>query len=319
MSERIPGDGNVRIEMNGLMVGRYDETKKTYEVGILPAPVHALSISVVETMPGGATRELWTLPIDEIPAHHRTWQLEIKDRNPDANLFHFSDPGAGNGLFNRTVKPDDDMPEEKRKDFRWVIDLENNFPEHGSTLQIRKEVLWPIIYIKNGLFYTHLSEGITTGFQKLQFKSGLLTGFEEFGYASDVVAVDLGVLPEDEEVILRVAPESEDGPPGADIYRLVVMPGSKYVIKIENMPTHREHVFKGNERSHFQFYYMLFDVLGSKWYDFAGIVESGVIHPHHDIAADIAEGDTGDDGGLGTPNPFKCSIGHLGNRTEPLD
>jgi hypothetical protein len=336
MADQIPGNGNVQIEFEGLMVGRYNESARFYEIGMLPAPMHALKVSYTETMQVGESGSgldgscYWSMSLKEIAGINRHWNLKVEGEEANASRYLASDGARGTWEFNRTCDPAG-LSLSKQKDFRWILDLETEFPEHRGVLPIRRDMITPILRVKNGQFYTTEILNEDVGAKRVKYKTTMSGTYQEFGYAGGVATVDLNV-PANRAVLLNVAGSTE-GQDGAEILRLPIRADAKYVIKFENLPptppTGHEHQLRNGERTHFQFFYMLFGVPPSNWYEFAPDPPSGIDPlPHHHLGGEEAAAEhmaahavvpsANRDDEVGVPSPYRCGLGHLSRRTEPL-
>jgi hypothetical protein len=224
-----------------LIIGRYDKKQRIYEMGVVPAPEHFLSICYEIT---GPRRTTATRVV--IPKEGRIWQLGIVGQSSDAELF-FNDPEPDR------LNPSAVVGSPERKDFRWVLDLENetDFPEHTIPMPLRRNKLGPILLIKNGIVYsTELTETLE------RTLNGQPDG--KFGAASDSIAVDLDVKVGQEVVLFNTQLQQ-------DIFRIRLGEGELVSIFINNLPEQTAH----GTTLHFKFFYDVFDVSPEQQYGFS--------------------------------------------------
>lgn len=232
----------VKVRFDGLMIGRYDEDERVYEIGILKAPGHELSICYQISASGqtSATR------VTDLAGDGRFWSLEIEGEGADTRLF------SSEKTPKRLEPPEPDTPESY--DWRWLLNLESaDFPEHPKSISLRVGQFQRIIHIKNGIVYCNqLTKRLR---RKLKDHSP-----EDFGVASDQLGVALDVRP-GQEVVLR------NNKTKKDIFRIRKKTEEDRVsIFIYNVPPKREPT--SSAPSHFPMYYEVLEIPSEKQYDF---------------------------------------------------
>jgi hypothetical protein len=297
------------------MVGRHDEEEGFYEVGIMPAPMHAFKISIQENGPMAQYQPglngvcSYEMVFDHIPDSARFWKIGIEDSDPDFEVYE------ADWEFDRQI-PAGELSDEQKADFRWIIDLEKEFVDHGTIVPLRRGLLWPIVRINNGtLRCLEIGKNFLETIQPGHSHHSSV----DFGYACETAEITMQV-DDYKDVILKVMQEEESEEETGTILRLKVVPNKEFIIKIQNIPIHQEnesssqkHESEYQARTHFQLFYMLMSVSPYNWYDF---IIGGKDEPEEKAALRALEALPSFR--AGTPNPYKCGIGHLGNRSQPL-
>lgn len=272
----------ITVEFDGLMVGWYNNMD-TYELGVLPATGHSFSIKVQDFTDGRLTSE-WKRFFYDIPYADRTWQLELASVSTRATIP------------NRTPIVRTNTPSPNRESFSWVLDLEgDDFPDHPKQLTLKRGLLSLILQVKFGDIYNH-------GLSSIDIYKKSRSANAQFGAVSTGIKL-LHTFTSPDTIILN----SRQG----RVFEIGIDParnrGREIKMSVHNLPAH-DHVPRPNEPSHFQLYYLLFDVPAANQYDFYDIRE------RNNSSFDMHLGT-----GRSAPNPYKCGIGHLGSRSTPLE
>ncbi len=161
------------IVLSGLMVLHQDQSKGTYEVGVIPATDHGHEFNI--TVNGSKPK---TLP----PGRNLT--IEVTNSAPTASI-----PEAKGHAGKR--RPDD---KNGAYDFDWVIDLEGK-EFHDGVLDLTPGVLNPIIHLPNGRLYTKFKSS------DLQRRQGA-GRWADFGFVPEGLAIDLP-LNKDQKLVVK--------------------------------------------------------------------------------------------------------------------
>ena len=233
LSSRGP---SLTIVFRGLMTFRRDGEEQTLAVGILPAPAHEFTIQVLEKSPQGIST--YSIPMSQLMASKNdTLLVEFAAKRNGVSYYQ-------NGFFDRTKDTGD------IRDFRWLIDLEGK-EFYGHKLAIDQRQMGVAVKFSNGEFYTK------TTTLPLQRRMGSKT-FEYFGRVAHEIATD--VFLEDGDFVLTSQAS------GAEVLRLKQKPDITYELVFENAPSPMQHT--AMRANHFQFYYRLFPMPKSQWYEF---------------------------------------------------
>jgi hypothetical protein len=233
LSSRGP---SLTIIFRGLMALRQDREEHTLAVGILRAPEHEFTVQVLEKSAQGITT--YSIPMNQLMgSKNDTWLVEVPAQRNGVSYYQ-------NGVFDRKKGLGD------IRDFRWLIDLEGK-EFYGRTLAINQQHMGVEVKFSSGEFYTK------TTTRPLQRKLGGNT-FEYFGRVAQEIATD--VFLEDGDFVLTSQAS------GAEILRLKQKPDTTYELVFENNPSPMQHPAMG--ANHFQYYYGLFPLPKSQWYEF---------------------------------------------------
>ena len=233
LSSRGP---SLTVIFRGLMAFRRDYEEQTFAVGILPAPEHEFTMQVLEKSAQGIST--YSIPMNQLMGSKGdTWLVEVPAKRNGVSYYQ-------NGVFDRKQGLGD------IRDFRWLIDLEGK-EFYGHRLAIDRQQMGVEVKFSNGEFYTK------TTTLPLQRKMGGKT-FEYFGRAAQEIATD--VFLEDGDFVL-----TSQGS-GAEIFRLKQKPDTTYELVFENAPPPMQHF--AMRANHFQYYYRLFPMPKSQWYEF---------------------------------------------------
>ncbi len=230
LSSRGP---SLTIVFRGLMAFRQDQQEQTLAVGILPAPQHEFTVQVLEKSPQGIST--YSIPVNVSKGD--TWLVEIPAQRNGVSYYQ-------NGVFDRQKGVGD------TRDFRWLIDLEGK-EFYGRRLAIDRQHMGVEVKFSAGEFYTK------TTTRPLQRKLGANT-FEYFGRVAQEIATDV-FLEEGDFVLTSQAT-------GKEILRLQQKPDTTYELVFENAPPPTQHL--AMRVNHFQYYYGLFPMPKSQWYEF---------------------------------------------------
>lgn len=230
LSSRGP---SLTIVFRGLMAFRQDQQEKTLAVGILPAPQHEFTVQVLEKSAQGIST--YSIPVNVSKGD--TWLVEIPSQRNGVSYYQ-------NGVFDRQKGVGD------VRDFRWLIDLEGK-EFYGRKLAIDRQHMGVEVKFSAGEFYTK------TTTRPLQRKQGGNT-FEYFGRVAQEIATDV-FLEEGDFVLTSQAT-------GKEILRLQQKPDTTYELVFENAPPPTQHL--AMRANHFQYYYGLFPMPKSQWYEF---------------------------------------------------
>ena len=257
LSSRGP---SLTIVFRGLMAFRQDQKEQTLAVGILPAPHHEFTLQVLEKSAQGIST--YSIPVNVSKGD--TWLVEIPAQRNGVTYYQ-------NGVFDRQKGLGD------TRDFRWLIDLEGK-EFYGRRLATDRQHLGVEVKFSAGEFYTK------TTTRPLQRKQGGNT-FEYFGRVAQEIATDV-FLEEGDFVLTSQAT-------GKEILRLQQKPDTTYELVFENAPPPTQHLaMRGN---HFQYYYGLFPLPKSQWYEFrvvprglsqTGLNERNLVEFAHPPASD---------------------------------
>ncbi|HEU4871060.1 MAG TPA: hypothetical protein VFT08_09450 [Pyrinomonadaceae bacterium] len=233
LSSRGP---SLTIIFRGLMTFRRDDEEQTLSVEILPAPEHEFTIQVLEKSPQGIST--YSIPVSQVIASKNdTLLAEFATKRYGVSYYQ-------NGVFDRTKDTGDS------RDFRWLIDLEGK-EFYGHKLAVDQRQIGVAVKFSNGEFYTK------TTTRPLQRRMGSKT-FEDFGRVAHEIATD--VFLEDGDFVLTSQAS------GAEVLRLKQKPDTTYELVFENAPSPMQH--PAMRANHFQFYYRLFPMPKSQWYEF---------------------------------------------------
>jgi hypothetical protein len=171
----MPETSILTIVFRGLLVFHKNAEKNQMEIGILPDEAHILRISTIKNGVLAAVADLRKAPPMDDPSHP-IWRLEV-DGLTEPNASVYTNGSLG---FNRLTHSDE-------RDFRWITDLEGReFYDRVLTSELVSEMLFPVLHIPYGEFYTRLKT------PNLRRKKG--TGdFGEFGCTAGVSACDISI------------------------------------------------------------------------------------------------------------------------------
>ena len=242
LSSRGP---SLTIVFRGLMALHQDQKEKTFAVGILPAPQHEFTVQVLEKSAQGIST--YSIPVNVSKGD--TWLVEIPAQRNGVSYYQ-------NGVFDRQKGLGD------TRDFRWLIDLEGK-EFYGRRLATDRQHMGVEVKFSAGEFYTK------TTTRPLQRKLGANT-FEYFGRVAQEIATDV-FLEEGDFVLTSQAT-------GKEILRLQQKPDTTYELVFENAPPPTQHL--AMRVNHFQYYYGLFPMPKSHWYEFRvvprGLAQTGL-------------------------------------------
>jgi hypothetical protein len=241
LSSRGP---SLTIVFRGLMAFRRDQKEQTLAAGILPAPQHEFTVQVLEKSAQGIST--YSIPVNVSKGD--TWLVEIPAQRNGVGYYQ-------NGVFDRQKGVGD------TRDFRWLIDLEGK-EFYGRRLAIDRQHMGVEVKFSAGEFYTK------TTTRPLQRKLGGNT-FEYFGRVAQEIATDV-FLEEGDFVLTSQAT-------GKEILRLQQKPDTTYELVFENAPPPTQHL--AMQANHFQYYYGLFPMPKSQWYEFR-VVPPGLQFAH---------------------------------------
>ena len=227
---------SLTIIFRGLMALRQDTEENTLAVGILRAPEHEFTVQVLEKSPQGIST--YSLPMNQrMGAKSDTWLVEAPAQTNGVTYYQ-------NGVFDRKKGLGD------IRDFRWLVDLEGK-EFYGRKLARDQRQMGVEVKFSNGEFYTK------TTTRALERKLGAKT-FEYFGRVAQEIATD--VFLENGDFVLTSQAS------GREILRLQQKPDTTYELVFDNSPLPTQHLAMG--ASHFQYYYGLFPMSKSQWYEF---------------------------------------------------
>jgi hypothetical protein len=227
---------SLTIVFRGLMVFHPDAARQYFEVGILRAPEHEFRMQVLEKSPEGVSS--FSVPLEQfLTAKSDVWSLEFPSSTKGVSFYK-------GGSFDRRSGTGD------KRDFRWLIDLESS-ELYGRKLSIDNNQLAIMLRVNGGEFYTK-----TTTFPLTRRKGD--GTFEYFGRVAQEIATD--VFLEEGDMVLRSETSREE------IFRLKETPDTTYEIVIENLPL--QHHYMPTNFNHFQYYYRVFPMPRTEWYEF---------------------------------------------------
>jgi len=227
---------SLTIIFRGLMALRQDTEENTLAVGILRAAEHEFTVQVLEKSPQGIST--YSLPMNQrMGAKGDTWLVEAPSQRSGVTYYQ-------NGVFDRKKGVGD------IRDFRWLVDLEGK-EFYGRKLARDQRQMGVEVKFSNGEFYTK------TTTRALERKLGGKT-FEYFGRVAQEIATD--VFLENGDFVLTSQAS------GREILRLQQKPDTTYELVFDNSPPPTQHLAMG--ASHFQYYYGLFPMSKSQWYEF---------------------------------------------------
>lgn len=254
----------ITLIFEGVMIGRYDDTSKIYEMGVLPVPNHSFTITIEEVGAFGVKTTKIPFHKLEISPDNARWTLEVPN------------PAQPAILFKESAEPPDRTKEEPgldlKIDYRWIPDLTGSeFPDHASDssgqLSFHDGLLKPMLIFTTGEFYTRiLSRG------QMHYRQGGKGDWKKFGFVPEQVAADIN-LNSGEEIALKVEGTDEE------VFRLKMQAGREYTVTFSNIPPDssaraREDVeitdpdkIDLNRPTHFQLLYLLLNVPPEKRYE----------------------------------------------------
>jgi hypothetical protein len=305
MSTPVP----VTLVFEGVLVGRYDKATKTYEMGVLPVPSHSFNVTIEEHGPVSAegnerplinSRDMLFNKV-EITPDEAQWLLEIEGSAPSASLFL---PDATPP--DRTIPPEDPFG---KLDYRWVIDLENEFPNHSpdpNTTRLPRHggLLKPVLNITMGEFYA-TDVFILSPVSSRQGSNG---AFQDFGFVPQQVAAEFTLDPGKNVVLKKIDS-------GEEVFRINPQESYGYTITFRNTPPDDKGPASGrledtlstfdiNRPTHFQLLYLLFNVPPPNRYDLRIVpTPAAPTFAALSIGAMFAEEDSG---GVGVPT-LRCA------------
>jgi len=229
-----PDSVGVTILFGGLMVFHKENGMPSYEVGILgpdASPGHVFTVSV-----DGVVKDRQHLPSGG------NWTLELTNSQAPA-AFVLTEVG-------HSARHPDDV--NGQYDFSWIIDLESS-EFHGHELELKPQLLKPIIHLPGGKLYTRYK---SVDLQRRQGNSSS----SDFGFLPETTALDLQ-LHSGQELVLK---DSSSSGPNGEIFRLSYSPSHPhYEVWILNTRP-------PEEGSDFRLYYNLFpSVQPEQQYDFS--------------------------------------------------
>ena len=227
---------SLTVIFRGLMAFRRDHEEQTFSVGILPAPEHEFTIEVLEKSAQGVFT--YSIPMNQmVSSKSDTLLVEVPTKRNGVSYYQ-------NGVFDRKKGIGD------IRDFRWLIDLEGK-EFYGHKLATDQQQMGFAVKFSNGEFYTK------TTTLPLQRKMGGKT-FEFFGRVAQEIAADFFL--DDGDFVLTSQAS------GAELFRLKQKPDTTYELIFENAPPPTHH--SAMRANHFQYYYRLFPMPKSQWYEF---------------------------------------------------
>jgi hypothetical protein len=247
---RKPRTGLVRVNIDGLMLGRYSkgegDSPPVYEIGFVRAEGHDFTICCKVVDKNNRTIEEFKVT----PPEEGVWSLEIHRRAPDVELFidenvKFDRVSLSEQCLSGKISEEDPI----RMDFRWILDLEGaEFPEHPTTLDLKPNTLRPIIQFPHGIVYNEALGDIKVARSFKKNNPDEKINPEPFGVVSDIIGIDIDAKPDDLLVLRNVKT-------GEGIFRFRIEEGREVRININNIPPDRglRHLV-----SHFHFYYSVF-------------------------------------------------------------
>lgn len=302
-------DPRVLVLFDGPLVGYFDQPNKTYQVGVLPAPDHQFSIKILEFQnevnpfappppaPAPENRVLITsrqLTITDIPKVDWKWTFDV-----------FNQPGkpapSGADGFDSGTKPirtNYPLNRQEEMDHRWPICLDDktDFPEHG-VLTKQSGVLNPVIFFRNGLFYTKQ----VTPRAETVFRKKIGAALEILGCMSEVFAANIEDI-EDDGSIRLTTDDNED------IFNLKLKADRSFIIYFQNsLPDEQESQKRPGVPSHFHLSYLALTPSGKR-YDLMTVPTR-----FSDFYAQPYSSQTRVT--RGAPAPFRCGIGLV---SQPL-
>jgi len=233
---------SLTIIFRGLMA--FQQDRDTLAVGIVRAPEHEFTVQVLEKSPLGIST--YSIPMNVSKSD--TWLVEMPAQRSGVTYYQ-------SAVFDRNKGAGD------IRDFRWLIDLEGK-EFYGRKLATDRRQMEVELRFSSGEFYTK------TTTRPLERKLGAKT-FEYFGRVAQEIATD--VFLEEGDFVLTSQTS------GAEIFRLKQKPETTYELVFENAPPPMQHPAMG--ASHFQFYYGLFPMPKSQWYEFR-VVPQGLKFAH---------------------------------------
>jgi hypothetical protein len=254
-SERSVRGPSLTVIFRGLMAFRRDHEEQTFSVGILPAPEHEFTMQVLEKSPQGVFT--YSIPMTQLMnSKSDTLLVEVPTQRNGVSYYQ-------NGVFDRKKELGD------IRDFRWLIDLEGK-EFYGHKLATDQQQMGFAVKFSNGEFYTK------TTTLPLQRKMGGKT-FEFFGRVAQEIAADFFL--DDGDFVLTSQAS------GAELFRLKQKPDTTYELVFENAPPPTQHV--AMRANHFQYYYRLFPMPKSQWYEFRvvppALAQTGLRGKHLDF------------------------------------
>lgn len=234
---------SLTVIFRGLMTFRQNHDDQTLAVEILPAREHEFTVQVLEKSPQGIST--YSIPMNQrAGARSDTWLVEFPSTGNGVSYYK-------NGVFDRQ-KGFGDI-----RDFRWLIDLEGK-EFYGRKLAVDQRQRGVALKFSSGEFYTKSTT------RPLQRRVGG-DSFEYFGRVAHETATD--VFLEDGDFVLTSQASR------AEILRLKQKPDTTYELVFENAPLPTHHV----QANHFHYYYQLFPMPKSQWYEFR-VISPPLVH-----------------------------------------
>jgi hypothetical protein len=223
-------ESTLTIVFRGLMVFHKTVAQPSiFEVGLLSPPSqhgHQLHVPRINTYKNGVLDSV--TPIGEVHPRERTWQLKV-----DGPLGGVSTDEQGE--FKRTT-------ETHPRDYRWLIDLEDQEFHESHAGNIQTRLLIPLLRIETGRFYTRL--------QSIEMNRRQGSGdVTDFGMVSAAVGCDIRLTGTKWKLVVE----------GASTPKFIfdVDPTGNTFYEIANTPPDT-HV-PAQDEDHFQHYYEIFN------------------------------------------------------------
>jgi hypothetical protein len=135
-----PNSPDITLVFSGLFLFAFEEENKYCQLVVAQAERHCLKINIKTQS-------------DSLPD-----APELSCKVPDGDIF-FEVTGRTNGVDTYEPGPFERHSRHDERDFRWLLDFEGRELHHRQ-LQLRADALKRSVFVYDGLFYTHSSQGV---------------------------------------------------------------------------------------------------------------------------------------------------------------
>lgn len=239
------------LRLDGLAVCCFNKASKQWQVGFLYQQDHDVHLSV-STFDGQEV-----VPPTPVPRGSHVSITTDKGVRPDYENT-FQGGFFSNGPVNRKVDP----PPAAKKNFRWVVDMEDSSEIDHGRVRLKRPTN-PLVFttVSDAVFYNHRVTParphhfyvLPDGQNPNNCKPGELDRYE-FGRVNDEIAGDIE-CEEGGAVIIKID--------GNELRRLEAAPGRRYVIEMSNLRHHHAPPDSGSpklELTDFSLYYDIVEV-----------------------------------------------------------
>ena len=131
---------DITLVFSGLFLVAFEEENKSCQLAVVQAERHCLKINI----------KTQSDSLIDAP--------EFSFKVPNGDIF-FEVPGRAQGVDTYELGPFERCSQHDRRDFRWLLDFEGR-EFHHRRLHLRADALKRSVFVYNGLFYTHSSQGV---------------------------------------------------------------------------------------------------------------------------------------------------------------